>query len=163
MDFFLDDIIVYSATFEEHIVHLEDILQRLKMANLTCGPSKTFLCKTTIEYLGYVLSKAGVSTTNYNIRKIVEYKPPTRIRALRGFLGLCNYYRKMIKGYSIIAQPLYELTKKHSGKFKWTPEANVAFDTLKRKLTTAPVLAFPDMNSKEPLIVSVDSSSISFG
>ena len=163
MDFFLDDIIVYSATFEEHIVHLEDILQRLKMANLTCGPSKTFLCKTTIEYLGYVLSKAGVSTTNYNIRKIVEYKPPTRIRALRGFLGLCNYYRKMIKGYSIIAQPLYELTKKHSGKFKWTPEANVAFDTLKRKLTTAPVLAFPDMNSKEPLIVSVDSSSRSFG
>ena len=58
MDFFLDDIIVYSATFEEHIVHLEDILQRLKMANLTCGPSKTFLCKTKIEYLVALLINA---------------------------------------------------------------------------------------------------------
>ena len=158
MAFFQDDIIIYSSTFEQHIVHIEEVLTRLQAANLTAKPEKTFLCKKTITYLGFTLNKRGITTTQDNVDKIKNYPTPKTQREVRSFLGCSNFFRHLIKNYGIIAKPLYELTKKLKGKFQWNSEAESAFQELKTLLTTAPVLAYPDMNSEQPLILVCDTS-----
>ena len=163
MDNYIDDVIIYSKSFTDHIQHIEEVLHRLKEANLTAKPVKTFLCKKSVRYLGFILDKNGISTTEENISKIKNFPRPLIQKDVRAFLGLSGFYRRMIQGYSLKARPLFDLTKKQTGKFVWTNEANDAFEELKIKLTSAPLLAFPDMNSKEPLIVTVDTSSSGIG
>ena len=163
MEFFLDDIIIYSADFMEHIKHIEEVLERLRMANLTASPAKTFLCKKEVRYLGYMLSKDGVATTDDNVCKIKNFPIPNKQKHVRMFLGVCNFFRHFVKDYGKIAKPLYDLTKKQQGKFVWTDSANKALETLKHKLTTTPILAYPNLESKERLILCIDSSSIGIG
>ena len=94
VDFFLDDIIVYSSNFKEHIQHIEEIMIRLQRAGLTANPAKTFLCKKTVKYLGYMISKDGISTTEENIEKIKNFPKPRRVKDVRSFLGLATFYKK---------------------------------------------------------------------
>ena len=163
MDFYIDDLVLFDPTFDLHIQHIEEVLKRLRNANLTAKPMKTFLCKKTVQFLGFTISKQGIATTDENIEKIKKFPIPVKQKDVRAFLGISNFYKRHIFQYGQIAQPLYELTKKLEGPFKWTKEANSAFEILKNKLTTAPILAFPDIDSKEPLIVTVDTSSIVIG
>jgi len=163
MDFYIDDLVLFDPTFDLHIQHIEEVLKRLRNANLTAKPVKTFLCKKTVQFLGFTISKQGIATTDENIEKIKKFPIPVKQKDVRAFLGISNFYKRHIFQYGQIAQPLYELTKKLEGPFKWTKEANSAFEILKNKLTTAPILAFPDIDSKEPLIVTVDTSSIGIG
>ena len=100
VDFFLDDIIVYSSNFKEHIQHIEEIMIRLQRAGLTANPAKTFLCKKTVKYLGYMISKDGISTTEGNIEKIKNFPKPRRVKDVRSFLGLGTFYKKLIFGFS---------------------------------------------------------------
>ena len=163
VDFFLDDIIVYSANFKDHIDHIEEVMIRLQRAQLTAKPVKTFLCKKKVQYLGYMISKDGITTTEENIEKIKNFPKPKKVKDVRSFIGLTTFYKKLIRGFSNWSKELIKLTTKQSVPFVWTDKANEAFETLKKKLISAPILAFPDMNSKEPLIVTVDTSSHGIG
>ena len=126
VDFFLDDIIVCSSNFKEHI---EEIMIRLQRAGLTANPAKTFLCKKTVKYLGYMISKDGISTTEENIEKIKNFPKPMRVKDVRSFLGLATFYKKLIFGFSNWSKELIKLTTKQSVPFVWTDEANEAFET----------------------------------
>ena len=163
MAYFQDDIIIYSKTFDEHLDHIEEVLKRLKCAKLTAKPEKTFLCKKKVQYLGFTLSKEGITTTDENIRKVKNFPRPKKVRDVRALLGLFSFYRRHVENFGIIARPLYDLTKKTSEKFSWNEKAEEAFQTLKTKLTESPILAYPNLESKELLTLTVDSSACGIG
>ena len=159
MNYFQDDIIIFSKSFDDHLAHIEEVLTRLRASGLTAKPEKTFLCKRSVQYLGFILDKSGVSTTEENIAKVKHFPRPTSQKLVRGYLGLTSFYRRHIRGFSQIAAPLYALTAKMKGKFVWTQEAETAFQTLKEKLISAPLLAYPNLDSGEKLRITVDASS----
>ena len=101
-----------------------------------------------------MLCKDGITTNEENIDKIKNFPKPKRVKDVRSFIGLTTFYKKRILGFSNWSKELIKLTTKQSVLFVWTDEANEAFETLKKKLITAHILAFPDMDSKEPLIVT---------
>ena len=139
---YLDDIIIYSNTVEEHLENLQKVFDRLEQAGLKLKPSKCeYLC-SKLDFLGHVISADGVGVDPYKVKTILAKEPPTNIRGVRAFLGMCSYYRKFIKGMAKIAKPLTELTKKTT-PFEWTTDCQNAFDTLKAALQTAPTLAYP--------------------
>ena len=144
---YLDDIICFSRMFEQHICDLNDIFKRLRQANLRLKIAKcNFACKE-IKYLGHIISNTGIRTNPELTDKIRNYPTPTNLKQLRGFVGLAQYYRKFIRDFSIIARPLYDLTKK-AVKFTWTAECAHTFEILKDKLCSAPILAYPDFNKQ---------------
>ena len=157
---YVDDILIFSQNFEEHLQHLSQIFQRLREANLKLKPSKCKFATKSVIYLGHVLSKEGVHTDSSKIEAVKSFPIPKSQKEVRGFLGLCNYYRKFVKGFSIIASPLNALLRKEA-KFTWSDECQTAFDSLKEALTSAPILAYPDMN--KPFILSCDASGTAIG
>ena len=126
-------------------------------------PVKTFICKKTVHYLGFMINKNGITTTERNIEKNKNYPITTTVKEARSYLGLINLYRKYIAFFANYAVKISDLTKKKTGPFVWTKEANEAFEILKKKLISAPILALPDMKSEEPLILTVDTSSMGVG
>ena len=157
---YVDDILIFSNNFEEHLGHLSQIFDRLREANLKLKPSKCKFATKKVVYLGHVLSKDGVQVDNTKIEAVSKFPVPKSIQDVRSFLGLCNYYRKFVKGFANIASPLNALLKKET-KFTWSEICQNAFDKLKEALTTAPVLAYPDM--RKPFIVSCDASGTAIG
>ena len=111
---YMDDIIIYSATPQEHLVILADTLERLANIGLKINPSKTTLVRQEVNYLGHVISAQGICPNPDKIAAIRNLKPPSNVREVRMFLGLTGYYRKFVKAYAILAEPLYGLTKKHA-------------------------------------------------
>ncbi|XP_057453401.1 uncharacterized protein LOC130745246 [Lotus japonicus] len=156
---FFDDILVYSATIEGHVQHLREVFEVLKKHSFYVKKSKCAFFTPVIEYLGHFISASGVATDPTKIKVIQEWPEPTTIKQLRGFLGLTCYYRRFIKGYSIMASPLTDLLKKDG--FLWSVAAADAFLKLKNALVTAPVLAIPDM--QKPFTVETDASSTGIG
>ena len=157
---FLDDLIIVSETLEKHAELLEKVFNRLRERQLRLKPSKCeFLC-TEIKFLGLILTKEGLHTDPKKIAAIINYPIPTNLKELRTFLGIAGYFRKFIQNYSIIARPLSNLTRKDI-KYEWTSECQIALDTLKEKLTTAPVLVFPDFS--KPFFIECDASLTGMG
>ena len=115
----MDDIIIYSATPQEHLVTLADTLKRLANAGLKINPSKTTLVRQEVNYLGHVISAQGISPNPDKIAAIHNLKPPSNVREVRMFLGLTGYYRKFVQAYATLAEPLYALTKKYA-HFQWS-------------------------------------------
>ncbi len=136
---YLDDILVCSETFEEHLEHLKIVFERLREAGLTLKPRKCFFSQTRVIYLGHVISREGVSPDLEKTSKVRDFPIPTRVRQ---FLGLASYYRRFVSGFAAIAGPLHFLLKKDA-TFCWTEECQASFDNLKECLITAPVLAYP--------------------
>ena len=164
MVFYLDDVIIFSKTFEDHLQHLGEVFKRLRRAKLTVEPAKTHLFQMSVVFLGVRISAHGIETEESNIEKVKAFPLNNTQKSVKGFLGLTNYYRKHIKDYSRIAAPLFELTKKYSGKFQLTPQAIESYKTLKEKLITAPILTFPRLGDKDPpLNLTVDSSRLGVG
>ena len=157
---YMDDIIIYSATPQEHLITLADTLERLANAGLKINPSKTTLVRQEVNYLGHVISAQGISPNPDKIAAIRDLKPPTSVREVRMFLGLTGYFRKFVEAYAILAEPLYGLTKKHA-RFQWTEQHQAGFELLKERLCTAPVLAYPRRDRKS--IVDCDASDIAAG
>src|SRR2546430_6870432 len=140
---YIDDILIYSKTFEEHMEHLEKIFEKLKEAELMIKLKKCKFCESNIEFLGHVVGRDGVKPDPGKIEKIKNLKRPTNLTTLRGVLGLFSYYRKFVKNFTRIAKPMNELLKKDN-EFKWTEKQQEAFETLKRKLIEYPILGYPD-------------------
>ena len=157
---FIDDILVFSPTFDQHLIDLEHLFQKLRAANLTLKPEKCHFAQEKVKYLGHILSKNGIFVDKEKTRAVDEFPVPTTQRALRSFLGLCNYYRKFVKNYSKITVPLNELLQKDR-KFKWEDKHQEAFEILKRALVTAPMIHYPDMN--RTFILTTDASDTALG
>lgn len=141
---FFDDILVYSKTWDDHLLHLKAVLEVLRANTLFAKMSKCQFGVHSIEYLEHIISKEGVATDPQKVACMNEWPIRRNIRQLRGFLGLTGYYRKFIKHYGLINRPLTELLKKDN--FKWGEEANKALTELKNAMVSAPVLALPDFS-----------------
>ena len=115
---YLDDIIIYSKTLEEHKDHVRKVLQKLTKAKLKLKPSKCEWFKEELTFVGHVINREGIKPWEGNIKKILDAKIPTTVTEVRRFLGMCQYYRQFIKDFSKIARPLFDLTKKDND-FNW--------------------------------------------
>ena len=157
---FLDDILIYSKSLKEHEEHLKLILKQLRKHRLYAKVSKCDFFRKQLEYLGHDVSAQGIKVSPSKIEAIREWPTPTTVRQVRSFVGLANFYRKFIKGFSAIAKPLTELTKKDI-LFQWGAEQTKAMNELKKALCTAPVLLLPDL--AKPFVVHTDASSFALG
>ena len=144
---FIDDILVYSKTEEDHAEHLRMVLRILKERKLYAKLSKCEFWKKEIQFLGHTVSQEGIAVDPAKIQAIVQWEQPTTPTEVRSFLGLAGYYRKFIEGFSKLASPLTKLTRKDQ-QFTWDEKCERSFQTLKDKLTTAPVLTLPDPERK---------------
>ncbi|GJR12483.1 transposon ty3-I gag-pol polyprotein [Tanacetum coccineum] len=151
---FFDDILIYSKSLKDHVIHLTVVLAKMKDHSLYAKESKYVFGTTHVEYLGHVISAAGVATDLSKIQAMQSWPIPNNIKKLTGFLGLTGYYRRFIKNFASISKPLTQLLKKNS--FKWNEEAYKDFMTLKEAMVQAPVLALPNFN--KPFVVEIDAS-----
>ncbi|MCG8033830.1 MAG: DDE-type integrase/transposase/recombinase [Candidatus Thiodiazotropha taylori] len=172
---FLDDILIFSDTFEEHIKRIQAVFSRLHEHGLKLKPSKCEFFKTSVKYLGHVVTENGVETDPDKIKALVEWPVPHNVKTLRSFLGFAGYYRRFIRDYAKIAKPLNDLLighptnkqtlnkkkKKKSTPWQWGEMQQKSFDTLKSKLSSPPVLAYADF--KKPFIVHTDASTEGLG
>jgi hypothetical protein len=157
---FFDDILIYSSSYSEHLQHLETVLSISKKDQWQVKLSKCAFAHQKVSYLGHVISGDGVATDDSKIQSITSWPTPTNLKELRGFLGIIGYYRKFIKHYAILSQPLTHLLKK-GVYFVWTEVTEMAFQTLKNALSSAPVLALPDY--KLQFVVETDACDIGIG
>ena len=166
---YLDDIIIFSDTFEAHLERLEAVFQRLHTYNLKLKASKCEFFKTEVTYLGHVVSEEGIKTDPEKIRALKDWPVPKSVKDVRKFLGFTGYYRRFIHGFSAIVRPLNDLlignsTRKPSKKkapFKWEAEQQQAFQTVIAKLSNPPVLAYA--NYKKPFKLHTDASTSGLG
>ena len=157
---FIDDILVYSGSSEEHSEHLRIVLQTLRERQLYAKLSKCQFWLDRVAFLGHVISVEGVSVDPKKIEAVVNWKPPKNVSEVRSFLGFAGYYRKFVKGFSKIAAPLTKLTRKDI-KYDWVDACQQSFEELKGRLTSAPVLALP--NGRDEFVVYSDTSRQGLG
>lgn len=141
----MDDILIYSKSLQEHTAMLQKVFAILEEHQFLIKRSKCSFAKKTVEYLGHVISEAGVATDSSKIQAVKLWPIPKIVKQLRGFLGLTGYYRKFIRNYGLISKPLTDLLKKNV-QFQWTPDAHTAFEVLKDQMVKAPVLAVPNFS-----------------
>ncbi|KAL0201043.1 hypothetical protein M9458_004230, partial [Cirrhinus mrigala] len=158
---YLDDILVYSKTLEEHTQHVRAVLQRLLAHQLYCKLEKCAFHQHTTTFLGFVISSQGVAMDPQKLEAVRAWPLPTSLKQLQRFLGFANFYRRFIQGFSATAAPLTALTRPSRGEFQLTPEAISAFKKLCLLFTTAPILIHP--NPDKPFVVEVDASDVGVG
>ena len=167
---YLDDIIIFSETKEEHLKRLEAVFQKLCAAGLKLKPSKCFFFREEIEYLGHVVSGKGISTNPKKIEAVAKWPTPKTVYDIRSFLGFVGYYRRFIKNFSRITKPIREVitglenqSKRTAKKtyIDWTDAADTAFEHLKAMCVSTPILAYPDYQL--PFTLHTDSSTDGLG
>ena len=157
---YMDDLVVYSECFDDHIDALDEVFRRIRESKLKIKPPKCSFAKTGIHYLGFIISADGVQCDPAITEKVQAFAKPKSKKDVRSFLGLTSYYRRFILNYAFIAKPLHDLTK-DDAKFVFETKHETAFETLKQALVSPPVLAFPDF--EKPFIVSTDASGYGIG
>jgi hypothetical protein len=157
---FVDDLNVHSEGWQAHLQHLDAVLSRLREVNLKLNPSKCCFAAGSVVFLGHVVSKEGTRPDPSKIDAVRGFPAPTAVVNVRSFLGLTSYYPRFIRGYSKLAGPLFELTKKDV-VFVWNQDCQNAFDGLKKALIGAPILVRP--NFKDPFVLDVDWSTKGVG
>jgi hypothetical protein len=157
---FLDDILIYSKTLNEHNQHVRLVLQRLREKKLYGKLSKCEFFKKEVEFLGHKISDKGLHVMESKVQSIKDWPIPSNVSDVRSFYGLCSYYRKFIPGFSKVATPLSELYRKEI-PFKWSEEQTNAFNKLKSLIISAPVLLIPD--PKLPYVIHCDASGYAVG
>ena len=163
---YLDDIIIFSKTPDDHITRLEGVLEKLAKAGLKLKPSKCEFFRSSLKYLGHIVSKDGIATDPRKIEAIRNWPRPKTVTDVRSFTGFTNYYRKFIKGYAKIARPLHELTsgdnaKRKNQKVDWNIRCNDSFEALKSICSDCPVLAYADY--AKPFVLHTDASTTGLG
>ena len=157
---YLDDIITFGRNFDEAVENLKKVMERLRGAGLKLKPKKCELFAKSVPFLGHIISDEGVATDPEKIKAVQDWPVPINQTEIRSFLGLCGYYRRFIKGYAETAKPLHTLTEK-GRPFVWTEQCQEAFEKLKKHLTEAPILAFPDFS--KDFVLDTDASGNSIG
>ena len=153
---YVDDINIGSKSFDDHLLHLEQVFLRLRQAGLKLSPEKCFFFEQKLPFLGHVISREGIQTDPEKVITIRNFPIPRDLTQLRGFIALASYYRRFIKGFANIVEPLNRLLKKNT-PYNWTQQQQDAFERLKNYLITPPILAYPDFN--KPFILYTDASS----
>ena len=157
---YLDDILIFSRTLSEHTRHVQLVLRRLLENSLYVKAEKCEFHVPSISFLGYIVTEGNIQMDPAKITAVTSWPVPENRKKLQQFLGFANFYRKFIRNYSTVAAPLTALTSiKHP--FAWSPEANKAFNALKARFTSAPILQMPD--AERQFIVEVDASDVGVG
>jgi hypothetical protein len=156
---FLDDILIYSRSWVEHVCHLRLVLQTLRDHQLYAKLSKCSFAQESISYLGHIISRQGVATDADKTQVMLAWPTPSSATELRGFLGLTDYYRKFVNGYGILAKPLTNLLTKKG--FNWSEQAEHVFNQLKQAMVSTPVLALPNFDL--PFTVETDACDTGVG
>ena len=156
---YLDDIIVFSRTAEDHMEHLEKIFEALQVADLKIKISKCKFFKKHISYLGFLIGETGIHCDRLKVKAINKITTPTSIEEVRQFNRMCSYYRKFISHYSDISKCFNDMTRK-GATFNWTKECNTAFKLLKDKLMEDPVLISPQVD--KDYVIHCDASKYSY-
>ena len=157
---YLDDIVIFGKNLEEHHRRLELVLRRLGDAGVKLNAKKCKLLEEKTVILGHEINREGIATDPAKIKALDQYPEPHDLSSLRAFLACAGYYRHFIPNFAEIAAPLYRLEQKGT-VFQWMTHCQEAFDMLKRRLITAPILAYPDF--KLPFIVDSDASETGIG
>ena len=157
---YIDDIIISSRTFAEHLVHIEKVLLKLREARLKVKPSKTCVADEETKYLGFIVSKEGIKVCPSRSEAIANYPRPTTQKEIRSFIGFASYYRRFIEGFADVAGPLIKLLAK-SAKFEWTEECTTSFEKLKACLVSPEIMAYPDFSKR--FCLTTDASKIGLG
>ncbi|KAL7853106.1 hypothetical protein SRHO_G00188910 [Serrasalmus rhombeus] len=169
---YLDDIVIFSSTVTQHLERLDLVLGRLQHEGLKAKLEKCFFFQREVSYLGHVISDQGVATDPSKIQAVAGWRTPSTVSELRSFLGFSSYYRRFVEGFAKLAAPLHKLVaemvgakagkrSEHRFSSHWSDQCQSSFDELKRRLTTAPVLAYADF--KLPFILEVDASHSGLG
>ena len=157
---YIDDILIYSKTEEEHIELVKEVLRRLSDNNLAIEPEKCDWHVSRVDFLGYVISEQGIEMSDEKVESVKNWETPENVKDIQSFLGFANFYRRFIEGYSKLTRPMTDLTKK-SEKFVWTDECAKVFQELKDRFTSAPILKHFDPNL--PIAMECDASDFALG
>ena len=157
---YVDDIIIFSSTPEEHLERLRLVFERFRAHNLKINPDKCDFFRMKVQFLGQIVSENGLGVDPSKIEAVQKFPVPRSQTEVESFLGLASYYRRFVQKYTEMARPLHRASET-STKFERTPEARDAFESLKLKLTSAPILAFPCF--EEPFILYTDASQFAMG
>jgi hypothetical protein len=144
---FIDDILIFSKTMEEHEENRILVLEKLRSNQLYAKFSKCEFWLIEVVFLGHVISVGGVSVDPGKVKDVLNWMPPTTISEIQSFLGLAGYYRRFIKDFSKIAKPMMKLLEKNKA-FEWTGECQASFEEVKKRLTSSPVLILPELTKK---------------
>ncbi|BFZ24011.1 hypothetical protein BsWGS_27050 [Bradybaena similaris] len=143
---YIDDILIHtSGSIEDHLKHVQIVFNRLRQHNIKLKLSRCEFLKPEIKYLGFIVTRDGIRPDDDKVKAIRDLPIPRSVREVRGFIGMCGYYRQHIVNFSKAAEPLINLTKKYA-RFNWTPACDRAFQYLKDALTATPLLAHPDQD-----------------
>lgn len=158
---YLDDLLVCSGNFEDHINTLRDVSKCLRDAGLTINVEKSKFCQAEIKYLGYRIGQGCLKVDPDKVSAIMDFPQPKTPRQVRRFVGMANWYRSFVNNFADIAGPLTDCLRLGKGKFCLTDEAIVSFEKLKSALSSAPVLAQPDFSRQ--FIIQCDASRVGVG
>ena len=157
---YLDECIIFSEKPEEHIKRLQKVLQSFCEANLKINPTKCAFFQTIVQFLGHVISRNGLEADPEKVKAVQNFPIPQYQTDVKSFLGLCSYYRRYIKNFAMIARPLHKASETKRS-FTLTEDTQESFESLKKHLSSTPILAFPDV--KEPFILYADASLTAMG
>ena len=157
---FIDDIIIFSDTWEQHQRILDEVFRRVRAAGLKIKRDKCQFAQESVKFLGHIVSVRGTEPDSSKVEAVRDFATPTSLTDVRAFLGLASYYRRFIKNFADIAAPLHDLTK-GGQEFSWTPAADQAFNDLKNRLCSAPILSLPDFSL--PFTIHTDASDFGLG
>ncbi|PNF31069.1 hypothetical protein B7P43_G17391, partial [Cryptotermes secundus] len=157
---FMDDLVVYSRSREEHLDHLREVFARLQKAGFTLNKNKLRLAQREIPFLGHLLSAEGIRILPERVEAITSFPPPKNLKAVRRFLGMAGFYGRFIPRFSHIAEPLHALKRKNA-RFEWDDPQQAAFLQLKEALATPPVLQIPDFSLKFSIVCDASDVAIS--
>jgi len=159
---YLDDILIVSETWKDHIEHLETVFERLRNAGLKLKPDKCQPVANNIRFLGHILTTDGLQKDEEKVQAMRSFPRPTNQKQLRSYLGLVGYYRKFIRGFALIAKPLYRLLREDTA-WDWTDECTSAFNRLTHEVCENVTLEFPDFEAakndpRRALTIQTDAS-----
>ena len=160
VEVFVDDVIIYTSSEDEHIELLRYVMQRLRENDYYAHPSKCEFMRREVSFLGHVVNAAGISVQKHKVEAVREWPTPTSRREVRAFLGLAGYYRRFVQGFAELAEPLTLLTGNHE-VWRWAKPQEQAFQDLKNRLCNAPLLVYADPN--RPYILQTDASDYAVG